>query len=259
MTARKTIFTLAIISAGLMVSVPSYAGFEWVPAKPAQTTKPVIKNSDLVEMQAPVIEIVKEEPAPEIVAIEMQVETPVELFSDPVAADIEPAPAVAPQPVIIVEEKVMEQSLVVEPKMSYLPDFKMPYYGAETVPFQPQVKSAQPVEEASIRSISLAINPFPVHGAVETAPAAAAPMIKDVQQVPKDFAVVQGFGSELPLAVALGQIVPDDYGYGFGQGVNLAARVSWNGGKSWSEVLADAIAPLGYKAQISNQKVLIKK
>lgn len=67
-----------------------------------------------------------------------------------------------------------------------------------------------------------------------------------------------GFGKELPLALALSQVVPSDYSFSFGQNVNVGSTVSWQGGKSWDAVLQEMLAPVGMKAVISGKQVVIQ-
>ena len=76
---------------------------------------------------------------------------------------------------------------------------------------------------------------------------------------PQHFDVVEGFGKDMPLAMALGQIVPHKYAYSFGKGVNPGVSISWEGGKPWNEVLDDALKPLGLHAQIINDILSISK
>ena len=57
------------------------------------------------------------------------------------------------------------------------------------------------------------------------------------------FSVIEGFGNDMPLALAIRQIVPARYAFSFGLGVNPAQRINWKGGKPWNEVLSDALAP----------------
>lgn len=63
--------------------------------------------------------------------------------------------------------------------------------------------------------------------------------------------VLSGFGNDLPLVIALQQVVPPGYQYSFAEGVNLGQPVSWQGGKAWQTVLADMLANegLGYRVQ----------
>lgn len=67
------------------------------------------------------------------------------------------------------------------------------------------------------------------------------------------FAVVEGFGKDTPLVMALGQIVPAKYAYSFGKGVNPGTVVSWDGGKPWNEVLQSILTPLHIGIKIEGQ------
>jgi hypothetical protein len=68
-----------------------------------------------------------------------------------------------------------------------------------------------------------------------------------------------GFGKKVPLAIALRQIIPQEYEFTHGEGVNLNKSVNWSGGRVWSEVLSDAIKPLGLKATLAGDTVMIEK
>ena len=72
-----------------------------------------------------------------------------------------------------------------------------------------------------------------------------------------DFAVVEGFGSDVPLALALRQVAPPSYAFSFGNGINPGYRVSWSGGRPWNEIVGDMVAPLGYGVRITKKTVLI--
>lgn len=73
----------------------------------------------------------------------------------------------------------------------------------------------------------------------------------------ENYAVVEGFGSSVPLATVLGQILPEGYVYSFDPAVNPGVSVSWQGGKSWDRVLADALAPRGLTASIAGKTVFV--
>ncbi|MEM7679647.1 MAG: TcpQ domain-containing protein [Pseudomonadota bacterium] len=68
-----------------------------------------------------------------------------------------------------------------------------------------------------------------------------------------------GFGIDMPLAFALGQIIPEGYTYALEQGVNLGTKVSWNGGKPWPVVVQDMIAPLGLNVAVQGTKAYISR
>lgn len=67
--------------------------------------------------------------------------------------------------------------------------------------------------------------------------------------------VIEGFGSDIPLALALQQIVPADYAYSFDPAVNPGLRVSWNGGKPWDQIIRDAVAPSNLNVTVSDKTV----
>jgi Toxin co-regulated pilus biosynthesis protein Q len=53
---------------------------------------------------------------------------------------------------------------------------------------------------------------------------------------------LEGFGNDVPLAIALQQIAPAGYRFSFGAGVNPGTNVSWKGGKPWEQVLQDTLS-----------------
>lgn len=63
-----------------------------------------------------------------------------------------------------------------------------------------------------------------------------------------------GFGRDLPLALALSQVVPPNYAYSFAEDDSAGATVSWEGGKPWDQVLDDMLAPQGLRAIIEEDK-----
>lgn len=72
------------------------------------------------------------------------------------------------------------------------------------------------------------------------------------------FADAVGFGRDLPLALALSQVVPPEYSYSFARNVNVGTTVSWQGGKPWNQVLADMLAQSGMAADIEDGQVTIR-
>lgn len=71
--------------------------------------------------------------------------------------------------------------------------------------------------------------------------------------------VVDGFGKQVPLAIALRQILPANLGLAHADDVDLSQPVDWEGGKPWPEVLQTAIAPLGLSAAVTGDTVLLQK
>lgn len=74
----------------------------------------------------------------------------------------------------------------------------------------------------------------------------------------RNFAKVEGFGNDLPLALALSQVLPEGFDHSFALGVDPGTTVSWQGGKAWNNVLQDMLRPQGLTANIKNDAVIIQ-
>lgn len=69
---------------------------------------------------------------------------------------------------------------------------------------------------------------------------------------------VESFGKDIGIAVALRQIVPSDYQYALGPGVDPAQKLSWEGqGQPWPEFLNETLAPHGLKAYVRDNIVVV--
>ncbi|MCC6597870.1 MAG: TcpQ domain-containing protein [Alphaproteobacteria bacterium] len=88
-------------------------------------------------------------------------------------------------------------------------------------------------------------------------PAPAAQVEKEAAPSAPELAHIEGFGTDIPLALALREVVPPEYAYAFGDGVNPGYRISWNGGKNWLEVVREMVAPLSLRADIRGNVVVI--
>lgn len=64
---------------------------------------------------------------------------------------------------------------------------------------------------------------------------------------------VQGFGRDLPLVLAMRQIVPTGYGYIFDPSVDQGVRVNWDGGAAWPVVLERVAAQTGLIVRVTEQ------
>lgn len=73
------------------------------------------------------------------------------------------------------------------------------------------------------------------------------------------FTNVVGFGADIPLALALGQIVPAEFAYSFASNVNPGLKISWDGGKPWNEVLNEALAPHNLRAEVAGTAVVVRQ
>lgn len=71
--------------------------------------------------------------------------------------------------------------------------------------------------------------------------------------------VVQGFAKQVPLAVALRQLLPPGYGFSVDQNVDLGTLVSFQGGQPWRETMRAALDPVGLVMREQGQMVTIMK
>lgn len=69
--------------------------------------------------------------------------------------------------------------------------------------------------------------------------------------------VLSGFGTDLPLVIALQQVAPPGYQFAFSPGVDLGQRVSWEGGKPWRDVAHDMLASKGLTFETQDDNVLM--
>jgi len=58
-------------------------------------------------------------------------------------------------------------------------------------------------------------------------------------------AEVKGFADQVPLSVAIRQVLPPGVGFSVSQDVSLGTLVSWRGGPSWRTVMKDMLLPAG--------------
>lgn len=114
----------------------------------------------------------------------------------------------------------------------------------------PQTPRAPIVEQkvSMVEPVPAMPRPATPEGHIAPAPAAA---------VSGGFAEAVGFGRDLPLALALSQVVPPEYTYAFGSDVNVGSNVSWQGGKPWNQVLDEMLASQGLRAVISGNQITI--
>lgn len=116
------------------------------------------------------------------------------------------------------------------------PSYRTPVYA----PAGQQI--AQPVSQPVANA-----NPYYAPSPV-AAPSVSAPVRSGLNMAAEP--VVDGFADQVPLTVALQQILPQGYGYTLGDGVNPGQLVSWRGGRPWNTILQDMLASsgLGYSA-----------
>lgn len=234
---------LTQLTAAVLIAPAAYAGFQWVPPDPNPTAIPApLTPMDLV--QAPPVEtgfseeMVNVTAAPAIQTITMPAPAPVEAapLDTPVMAETTPIQLAPYQPA---------------------PDT----YAPTATPIQ-QWQPSQPQNQESLRISPIAQAEYrelsPLMPAPVPAPVPAEIYTPTSKAPTGGYPEAIGFGSDIPLVMALNQIIPSGYTYSFAQGVNPGALVSWSGGQAWNIVLNTMLAPLNLRADIAGNTVRIR-
>lgn len=71
--------------------------------------------------------------------------------------------------------------------------------------------------------------------------------------------MVQGFASQIPLALALRQILPIGYSFSIDQDVGMDTLVSYKGGKPWHETLDEMLASAGLAGHVQGTMLTVSR
>lgn len=221
---QPSCFLLALAAAGIAVSAlapAAWAGFELTPA---QTPAPAAKGG-APEGFSPIL-------APAIRPEQVEAAPLKASPAKPIALDMKPLEKMQAKP-------LAPMTPPPAPAAGLSKDEMLPFPGIAPAP---RMAGTAPVDKVESRKMA------PPPGApVPVAPAAPEP----------SYAEVHGFGKDMPLALAMRQIVPPDYAFSFGEGADPGARISWNGGAPWDKVLRGALAPSGLGVRIEGRTVLV--
>ncbi len=260
---------LGVLGFSFIVTADSaFAGFEWTPPEKQVTTPlpkassernfsedssalPEVEDVEVIQESVPVVR--ENVPPPSSDGrLKVKVITPRE--ESDVAAEAENIEQEPAEPVVMSAPIVP----VSEPSDSAPEPFPLTetHQGTDTVMPEPAESVSVPAKGTPQ---GLNINPYPLEEADHTAPALteAPAEPEEIAWKSGDFEVVEGFGSDMPLALALRQVVPAQYAFSFGRGVNPGYLVSWEGGKAWNLVLGDMLKPLNIKALIDGNVVKV--
>ncbi len=179
----------------------------------------------------------------------------------------QPVPSYGAQPAAPVEVEPSNQApeiispVVIEGQTATATDpVQTPYM--EPPESQPVTPSLQPQPSATIPMA----NDIPVPAAAPMPDVSGQPLgsmlapMPDVSAPPVAAApeeIIQGFANNVPLAVALRQILPPGYGFSIDQDVDLGTLVSFQGGKPWRETLTNMLQPAGLAMHEQDQMVSI--
>lgn len=243
------IFTL-LLSFVLFQTTIAYAGFEWVPPKK--------------EEPVPFVVSPKEETAPSVAPVSSQQGydvlplAPMPLIEEENINRVVPASSELPQDATASQKPVLKVKTMIS---SDDQTFK-----AES----PRVIMSDDAPEAAINNVPgserLTIKAFPDQKDAEPVqldsmsqriPDAVVSKSEEASS-PDLYKEAVGFGSDVPLVLALQQVVPPEYAFSFGRNVNPGVHVSWNGGKPWNIVISEMLAPLNMIAEIKGGIVHIR-
>ena len=266
--------TLTVLAAGAAFvgfTQASQAGFEWIPPKPAPQAQPAPEPLKVKPMTAPQEEM--SAPADEaflpIPSDEPVVETQPTVEAQPLQADDMASPAAtedsAPMPITarpeqqqiktlhVGQTEPMEDKTAAMPMVEPADDMMTPAPEQPTKAVMPADTPENVKQAVADNSDSLSINPNPTGGPRSSHSEVQAPF----SEATVEDADVVGFGSDIPLALALQQVAPAGYAFSFGETINPGAKVSWDGGDNWVTVMRRMIEPLGLQADISGRVILI--
>ena len=258
-TSKYKIAFLATSMTFLTVTA-TQAGFEWTPATPQDPVAPAPvvvghppASESLLsplpampgeeEVAAPV-QPVQEMPQENV--IKRKVMTPAPMAADPVRPA--PEPMITTSPLMPSDQEVLYTGAPEVGTPSPAP--AMQDADADVIVkrrvVMPEDAPASVPQNVAAESERLTINPTPP------------PSSNDVLMLNDTGEEVVGFGNDIPLALALQQIAPAGYAFSFGENINPGVKVSWTGGKSWTAVMHDMIAPLDMEARITGKAIMIR-
>lgn len=88
-------------------------------------------------------------------------------------------------------------------------------------------------------------------------PPPQAPLTAPARSVRPAVPAAVGFGRDVPLHLAVMQIVPAGWTARYGAGVDRDRPVDWSGGRAWPDVLRATVRPLGLRVAFSGTTVTI--
>lgn len=251
---------LPVVATLCLITAPALAGFEWTPPE-QQQSQPLPEADNSAVLPQPDSQMPPVQPQPRVVDT---------------GAPVMKVKVIGETP----EQAQKQEMLTPTPTQNNTPVMQhqsAPIQNGLETSEQPQPEHQEPIVQTETKKDGLSINPYPLKEGTEQTTKAAQPVLlpedptEDVSAMdtlptasaPEQtaggsahpFPVIEGFGTDMPLVIALTQIVPPDYAYSFGTGVNAGTLVSWEGGKPWNEVLASVIIPLGIDLKILGKTI----
>lgn len=218
----RLILAAALGSAAFLAALPvAQAGFEWSP--PPQT-----KSSPKSPAPADLMPAVKA-PLPPVTAQPLSAPAP----RVPIPPTSAPAETAAVPAIDLAPLKTSRQSRLAALKFAKAAPPSSPAASLRREPETPDFVPPAKMTPASARSAPSTLRP-------------------------EDMAPIAGFGRDVPLALAMRQVVPANYGFSFAEGVDPGQRISWTGGKPWNEALEAALRPHGLTVVLAPNAVRVE-
>lgn len=246
---------------GCLTPAVAQAGFDWTPPAPAVVPPPVSAA------QAPVVPSGPLTPEPDAL--------PVPVGSvEAEAAPLTPAPSKPPVQVPAVPARPFvaedtttplvidntKQNLspsaesVIEPKDDEGEGQKK----IADVPSAPdQATDPAPLITESTSSSAVTTSPEADREQIAASPSTTPAVVVPTPISTSAPDLVEGFGKDIPLAIALRDIVPPHYAFSFSPREIAGTKISWRGGKPWQDVLKDALTPHDLDLVMNEGSILI--
>ena len=253
----KTLVSTSLLLSGItLYPTHAQAGFQWVAPSDASAMQqaPVVVSPPVQQMPV--------QRAPMMATREPEVISPVVIQGQAPQQNYQPAPAPVrdlpePMPVQVSQPQPLYQQQQQQPQQQpmsasseYMPANQMPdpvpqarYYD-NSAPVPLTASAPEPMPMPAQRPVPA---PAPMMAAQMAPTPVAAPASMDRP--------VQGFANNVPLSVALRQILPPDYGFSMSQDVDLSTLVSWRGGRPWRETLQAMLQTVGLTMQEQAQMI----
>ncbi|MEZ5902424.1 MAG: hypothetical protein R3D88_03825 [Alphaproteobacteria bacterium] len=261
-----------------LISGPAYAGFEWIaPAEQERAApQPIISHEMTIE--DPVVY-----PAPPVMMEPVQNE-PMAIMPPQNDFSYEVQNAV-PQQVKNLSDKP-KSGLYINPYPlrnqdmndpitdSSLTDVALVEQGGNLRPVQlgnnmtTGVKAYQGKRSIQ-RSVNIPTPPTPASSGLTPIPGGEPAPLYEIEKAyyapsstisdtPVQYAHAIGFGRDLPLALALSQVIPEGFTHSFAEDVDPGVAVSWEGGEPWNVVLNNMLRPQNMTAIIQGTNITIQ-
>lgn len=130
----------------------------------------------------------------------------------------------------------------------------MPMEPVEAMPLQAPSESMEREGPAKVDTLEKAASPY--GQPIDVVP--LRPLPEDNKKGKGGYDIVEGFGQDIPLYLALDQIVPPSYITRIASGIDPDTPLSWTGGKPWNTVLNNALNGTKLQADITGNIVHVR-